>query len=126
MPTDFPDSVPAPAGTRNVTVRYESDIAAIGNWQTVRDLNVTGSGLTVNMPPGNYGTLTVNGNSQINLSAGIYNFANTFNLDGSATLQSTGLVAINVAKDVTINSGALTLGSYTAPADVRLNVLGTS
>ncbi len=125
LPTDYPTSVPASAGTRSVTVRSQSDIAAIGNWQTVRDLNVAGSRLTINLPPGNYGTLTVNGNSQVNLSAGIYNFSNTFNLDGSATLQSTGLVAINVAKDVSITSGALTLGSYTAPADVHLNVLGT-
>ncbi|MBC8029832.1 MAG: Ig-like domain-containing protein [Pyrinomonadaceae bacterium] len=124
LPADYPNSVPASTGTRNVTVRYASDIAAIGNWQTVRDVSVTGSGLTLNMPPGNYGTLTVNGNSQVNLSAGVYNFANTFNLDGSARLQSTGRVAINVAQNVTINSGALTLGSYTAPADVRLNVLG--
>ena len=69
LPTDFPTSVPASAGTRSVTVRSQSDIAAIGNWQTVRDLNVAGSRLTINLPPGNYGTLTVNGNSQVNLSA---------------------------------------------------------
>jgi RHS repeat-associated protein len=123
LPADVPNSVPAATGTRSVTVRTQSDIAAIGNWQTVRDVNVAGSRLTMNMPPGNYGTLTVNGNSQVNFSAGIYNFQNTINLDGSATLQSTGLVNINVAQDVTINSGALTLGSYTAPADVHLNVL---
>jgi RHS repeat-associated protein len=124
LPADFPTSVPVATGTRSVTVRYQSDIAAIGSWQTVRDLNVVGAGLTINMPPGNYGTLTLNGNSQINFTAGVYNFANTFNLDGSATLQSTGLVTINVANDVTVNSGALTLGSYTAPANVHLNVLG--
>lgn len=127
-PIDLPAvaaSVPPAAGTRTVSVNSQSQVASIGNWQTVRDLNVNGSHLTVDMPPGNYGTLTVNGNSQVNLSAGTYNFANTFNLDGSARVQAKGAVVLNVAKDLKINSGALTLGSYTAPADVRLNVLGS-
>ncbi|HZN00938.1 MAG TPA: hypothetical protein VFB70_16150, partial [Pyrinomonadaceae bacterium] len=118
------DSIPAANGTRNVTVNSQSQVASIGDWQTISDLNVNGSHITVNMPPGNYGTLTINGNSQVNLSAGTYNFANTFNLDGSAKLQATGAVEINVARDLTINSGALTLGSYTSPANVHLNVLG--
>ena len=118
------DSIPAANGTRNVTVNSQSQVASIGDWQTIRDLNINGSHITVNMPPGNYGTLTINGNSQVNLSAGTYNFANTFNLDGSAKLQATGAVEINVARDLTINSGALTLGSYTSPANVHLNVLG--
>ncbi len=87
-------SVPPAAGTRTVNVNSQSQVASIGNWQTVRDLNVNGSHITVDMPPGNYGTLTVNGNSQVNLSAGTYNFANTFNLDGSAKLQATGAVVI--------------------------------
>jgi RHS repeat-associated protein len=118
-------SVPPATSTRTVTVNSQAQVASIGNWQTVRDLNVNGSHITVDMPPGNYGTLTINGNSQVNLSAGTYNFANTFNLDGSARLQATGAVVINVAKDLNINSGALTLGSYTSPADVYLNVLGS-
>ncbi len=92
----------------------------------MRDLSVSRSGLTVNVPPGNYGTFTVNGNSRLNFTAGTYNFANTFNLDGSASIQATGLVVINVAKSLTVTSGALVLGSYTSPGDVRLNVLGSS
>ncbi|HEX5833419.1 MAG TPA: hypothetical protein VFY34_06190, partial [Pyrinomonadaceae bacterium] len=118
-------SVPPAAGTRTVSVTSQAQVASIGNWQTVRDLNVNGSRIIVDLPPGNYGTLTVNGNSQVNLSPGTYNFANTFNLDGSARLQATGAVVVNVARDLKINSGALTLGSYTAPADVHLNVLGS-
>ncbi len=126
LPSDFPSSVPGAAGTRSITVSSQSDIALIGNWQTVRDLSVTRSGLTVHVPPGNYGTFTVNGNSRLNFTAGTYNFANTFNLDGSASLQATGLVTINVSENLTINSGAVVLGSYTAPGDVHLNVLGSS
>ena len=122
----FPSSVPSAAGLRTVSVNSQSDIAAIGDWQTVRDLSVTKSGLTINVPPGNYGTFTVNGNSRLNFTAGTYNFANTFNLDGSASLQATGLVTINVGENLTINSGAVVLGTYTAPGDVHLNVLGSS
>ena len=90
-----------------MAVNSQSDIASIGDWQTVRDLSVTKSGLTINVPPGNYGTFTVNGNSRLNFTAGSYNFANTFNLDASASLQATGLVTINVAQNLTINSGAI-------------------
>src|SRR6185295_10973931 len=126
LPPDFPNSVPTPTGTRTVTIDSQSDVAAIGNWQTVSDLNVTGSHLSLEVPPGNYRTFTVNGNSQLNFTAGVYNFANTFNLDGSAKLRATGLVTINVAQNLTVNSGALVLGSYTSPGDVHLNVLGAT
>ncbi len=126
LPTDFPNSVPAPSGTRTVTVSSQSGVAGIGNWQTVRDLNVTGSHITIDVSPGNYGTFTVNGNSQLNFTAGTYNFSNTFNLDSSATIKATGLVAIDVGQNLTITSGAVTLGSYTSPGDVHLNVLGTT
>lgn len=126
LPHDFPSFVPAAAGSRSVTVNSQSDIASIGNWQTVRDLSVTKAGVTINVPPGNYGAFTVNGNSRLNFTAGTYNFANAFNLDGSASLQATGLVTINVGENLTINSGALVLGAYTAPGDVHLNVLGSA
>jgi len=124
LPAGFPSSIPTPNGARNVTIRTESDIAAIVDWQTVRDLNIKGSRLTLDVPPGNYGAFTVNGNSRLNFSAGTYNFANTFNLDGSASIQTTGVVTINVGQNLTINSGAIVPGSYTSPGDVRLNVLG--
>ncbi|MGH9871912.1 MAG: PKD domain-containing protein, partial [Pyrinomonadaceae bacterium] len=126
LPTRFPASIPGASGTRTVTIHSQSETAGIGNWQTVRDLSVNGSGLTINVPPGNYGTFTVNGNSRLNFSAGTYNFANNFNLDGSASIQATGLVVLNVAQSLTVTSGALVLGSYTSPGDVRLNVLGSS
>ena len=91
LPADFPASIPAASGTRTVAIHSQSDIAGIGSWQTVRDLSVSRSGLTVNVPPGNYGTFTVNGNSRLNFTAGSYNFTNTFNLDGSASIRQRGL-----------------------------------
>ena len=125
LPADVPTSVPAPTGTRNVTVQSQSDVANLGSWQTLRDLNVTATHLTINVPPGDYGTFTVNGNSQLNFTAGTYNFANTFNLDGGAVIQATGIVTINVGQNLAVTSGALALGSYTSPGDVRVNVLGS-
>ncbi|HSS20957.1 MAG TPA: hypothetical protein VLL54_12855, partial [Pyrinomonadaceae bacterium] len=125
LPTDFPTSVPASGGTRTVTVQSQSAVASIGNWQTVRDLNVNGSNITVDVPPGNYRTFTVNGNSKLKFSAGTYNLANTLTLDGSGSLQTTGVITINVGGSLTINSGAISPGSYTSPGDVQLNVLGT-
>ncbi|HEX9424119.1 MAG TPA: polymer-forming cytoskeletal protein, partial [Pyrinomonadaceae bacterium] len=125
LPSDFPVSIPGPTATRTANVHSQSDVPGIGNWQTVRDLNVTGSHLALDVPPGNYGTFTVNGNSQLNLTAGTYNFSNTLNLDAGARLRATGLVTINVSQNLTVNSGAVVLGSYTSPADVRLNVLGS-
>jgi hypothetical protein len=68
LPNDFLNSVPAPAGTRTVSVSSQSGVAGIGNWQTVRDLNVTGSHITIDVPAGNYGTFTVNGNNQLNFT----------------------------------------------------------
>src|SRR5688500_5039779 len=126
LPAVVPSSVPMPTGLRTITIRTQSDVAAIGHWTTVRALNVTPAGLLIDVPPGNYGTYTVNGNSRLNFITGTYNFANTFTLDGSASLQSTGVVTINVAQNLTVNSGAVVLGSYTSPGDVRLNVLGSS
>jgi hypothetical protein len=126
LPPDFPTSVPAPNGTRTVSVTSQSGVSGIGNWQTVRDLNVTGSQITVDVPPGNYGTFSVNGNSRLNFAAGTYNFSNTFTLNGSATLKTTGLVTINVGQNLTITSGAVAPGSYTSPGDVRIRVLGST
>ena len=125
LPTDFPNSVPSPSGTRTVSVTSQSGVAGIGNWQTVRDLNVTGSNITIDVPPGNYGTFTVNGNSRLNFTDGTYNFSNTFTLDGSATIKTTGSVVLNVRQNLTVNSGAMVSGSYTSPGNVRLNVLGS-
>ena len=126
LPSAFPVAVPLTPGTRTVTVNSQSGVASIGDWQTVRDLNVKGGNITIDVPPGNYRTITVNGNSRINFTAGTYNFSNTLTLDGSALLQTTGAVTINIARNLQINSGAVMLGRYTSPGNLQLNVLGSA
>src|SRR2546422_5857411 len=88
LPADIPTSVPAPTGTRNVTVQSQADVSNIGSWQTLRDLNVAASHLTINVPPGLYGTFTVNGNSQLNFTAGPKNIPKTFYSHGGGLGQT--------------------------------------
>ncbi|HEY0170094.1 MAG TPA: Ig-like domain-containing protein, partial [Pyrinomonadaceae bacterium] len=120
MPT-----VPSATGTRTVNVNTAADVSAIGNWATVKDLNVTPSGITINVPPGNYGTISMNGASRLNFTAGTYNFSGTINLNAGSTVQTTGAVVINIGQNLNLNGGFVT-GANTQPGDVVVNVLGTS
>ncbi|MDT7780152.1 MAG: hypothetical protein QOC99_2664 [Acidobacteriota bacterium] len=120
MPT-----VPASAGTRTVNINTAADVTNIGNWATVKDLNVTPGGLIINVPPGNYGTFSVNGASRLNFTTGTYNFAGTINLNAGATVQTTGKEIINIAQTLNLNGGFVS-GTNTLPGDVILNVIGTS
>jgi RHS repeat-associated protein len=121
-----PTSVPTPAGTRTVSVASPSDVSQIGDWKTVKDLKVSASGVTINVPPGSYGAFSVSGKSQLNFSAGTYNFAGTISLGNTSVIQNTGKVTINVAPSVTISSGSFTAGENTLPGDVVVNCLGTT
>lgn len=126
LPADIPTSVPAASGTRIVNVNKAADVSTIGSWTTLRDLNVSTSGTTINVPPGNYGTFTLNGSSQLNFTAGVYNFTGTINLNGNSTLNTTGEVTINIGQNLNVNSGSIVPGSFTSPGNVRLNVIGSS
>jgi RHS repeat-associated protein len=77
LPSDIPSAVPAPTATRVVNINSSADVAAIGNWGTVRDLNVNKAGLVINVPPGNYRRFSVNAASRLNFTAGVYNFSDT-------------------------------------------------
>jgi RHS repeat-associated protein len=118
-------SVPAASGTRTVNINTAADVSTIGTWSTVKDLNVTPGGLTINVPPGNYGTFSINGTSQLKFTAGTYNFAGTINLNAGSTIQTTGAVTINIAQNFNLNGGFVT-GTNTQPGDVLVNIIGTS
>lgn len=126
LPADIPSSVPAPTGTRTVNINSSADTAAIGDWKTVRDLNVNKANVSIDVPPGNYGTFTLNAASRLNFTTGTYNFAGTVNLNGGTTVQATGGVTINVKQNLNVNGGSLVAGAYTSPGDIRLNVLGAT
>ncbi|MDX6694606.1 MAG: hypothetical protein QOF02_2209 [Blastocatellia bacterium] len=125
LPTDIPTSVPAAAGTRTVNINTANDVASIGNWATVRDLNVTPANLVINVPPGNYNNFTVNSASRLNFVAGTYNFSGTINLNGGASIQTTGKVNINIGQAFNLNQGFIIPGANTLPGDVHLNAIST-
>jgi hypothetical protein len=87
LPSDIPTSVPQPAGTRTVIVNSASDIASIGDWRTIRNLTVNAANLSVDVPPGDYGDFTVNGNSRLNFAAGSYNFSGTIIENGNSSIR---------------------------------------
>jgi RHS repeat-associated protein len=121
-----PTAVPAPAGTRTVSIASPSDVSLIGNWATVKDLKVSASGVVIEVPPGNYGAFTVSGKSQLNFSPGTYNFAGTISLGNTSIIQTTGNITINIAPSVNISSGSFVPGPNTLPGDVVVNCLGTA
>lgn len=127
LPADIPSAVPNPAGTRYVNINSPSELSSIGSWATVRTLTVSPSNLTINVPPGNYDTLTANGgNIRFVFSAGTYNFSGTINLNGGSRVESNGQVTINIGQGLNINNGSYLLGANTAARDVKLNILGSS
>lgn len=127
LPSDIPASVPNPSGTRYVNINSPSDLNSIGNWATVRSLTVSPSNLTINVPPGNYDTFSMNGgNNKLVFSAGTYNFSGTISLNNGSRVESNGAVTINVGQGLNINNGSYLLGANTSSSDVKLNVVGSS
>ncbi len=121
---------PAPSGTRSVYINSPADIPAASDFATVRDLTINGNpGIgVVAVPPGTYGTLTVNGGTGNGLTLGIagatepavYNLRGLTLNGGSATqLHVAGPVVLNVASSVTVNGAA---GDPANPESLLLNI----
>ena len=125
-----PVSLPAvaaplqPAGTRTVTINQAGQ--SIGNPATLRDLTLNGNVGQVTVPPGTYGSFTVNGGSGVVLGvAGGFQAVNyglqNLNLNGSSTLKIVGPVVLTVANGFTANG---TVGASNNPAWLQLQVAG--
>lgn len=125
LPTDIPTTVPTPTATRTVNINTPADVATIGAWNTVRDLNVTPANLVINVPPGNYRTFSINAATRLNFTAGTYNFSGTINLNGGASIQTTGRVDINIGQAFNLNQGSIIPGANTLPGDVHVNAIST-
>ena len=113
---------PQPAGTRSVTINSAGQ--SIGDPATLRNLTLNGNVGQVTVPPGTYGTFTVNSGSGLvlgvagGLQAVNYNLQN-LNLNGSSTLKIVGPVLLTVANGFTANG---TVGASNNPAWLRLQV----
>ncbi len=97
---------PAPSGTRDVSLSNSRQSA--GDFTTVRNLTLNGNVGTVAVPPGTYGTLTVNGNSVLVLGVAdaveptVYNLQG-LTVNGSAQVQIVGPVVLTLANGTTLN-----------------------
>jgi RHS repeat-associated protein len=126
LPSDIPTTIPAATGTRTVSVGSSADALNIGDWATVKNLNVNAANQVINVSPGNYNTFTLSGsNSRLVFSAGTYNFAGTINLTNNSSIQTNPDVTINIGQNLILNNGSFVTGDYTSPGKVRLNVLGS-
>ncbi len=113
---------PSPTGTRNVTINSAGQ--SYGDATTLRDLTLNGNVGMTSVPPGTYGTFTVNGGSGLvlgvagGLQAVNYNLQN-LNLNGSSMLKIVGPVVLTVANGFTANG---TVGASNNPAWLQLQV----
>lgn len=101
---------PAPAGSRNVTLSSASQ--SIGDFGTLRNLTLTAGAGMRTIPPGTYGSFTLNGNGGIVLGVAgaaepaVYNFQSlTVNTlpGGTAQIQVVGPVIVTLAGSTILN-----------------------
>lgn len=100
---------PTPTGTRTVTLNKPSD--PIGNFATLRNLTLNGSAGAVAVPPGAYGSFTINGKSTLVLGVigatepAEYAFQ-MLTANGAQSIQVVGPVVITFANAIILNGSA--------------------
>ncbi|HNJ40512.1 MAG TPA: Ig domain-containing protein [Acidobacteriota bacterium] len=113
---------PLPVGTRDVTLNNPND--QIGDATTLRNLTLNGNAGTRSVPPGTYGTFTVNGNSALvfgvagNTQPSLYNLQG-LTLNGGAQLQVIGPVILVLRNGTNVNG---ILGSSSTPLWLSLKI----
>ncbi len=125
-PSDLPvvDTPPTSLGTRDVQLNSHEDTT--GDFATLRDLAVNGSGLEFAIPPGTYGSFTVNGNNTLVLgTAGltepaVYNLR-SLALNSGARIRIVGPVVVTLAETVVINGAG---GIFAGTEWLLVNVTG--
>ena len=119
---DFVATPPNPRGTRGVNINNARDVATIGAWSSVRDLNLNGS-VDVAVPAGTYGGFNVNGGALVLGTQGdtapdVYNFQ-SLNFNGQSQLKVVGPIVVTVRNGLNVNS---VLGSSQNQSWLRLNI----
>ncbi len=113
---------PAPTGTRNVTLNHPSQ--SPGDFAMIRDLTLNENGIMLEVPPGTYGALTVNGNNVVRLGVPggttptVYNFR-FLTLNDTAWVEVVGPVIINLANGTSLGGD---LGTEDHPEWLTLNI----
>jgi hypothetical protein len=117
------DAPAPPAGNRSVTINNPSQ--SVGDWATVRDLNLNGNAGLLTVPAGAYGDFAANGGNGFILgvpgSPGptVYAFQ-LLTLNNGAQIQVVGPVLVILANGFSVNGGAI--GNSTNPAWLTLNL----
>jgi RHS repeat-associated protein len=117
---------PNPTGTRTITINSPADVAAVGNWATVKNVTLNSGSGDVTVPPGTYGTFTANTSGGKGFVFGVVGQSTVYNLQGltlnsASRLTVKGSVVINVKNAVTVNASAVA-GNATAPSALSVNV----
>lgn len=111
-----------PTGTRTVTLNNGNQSA--GDFATIRNLTLNGNAGTVNVPPGVYGSFTVNGNGSLVLGVAgdvepaVYELQ-SLTLNGNASVDIVGPVSLTLANGTSLNG---TLGSDGNPQWLTLRI----
>ncbi|MFB3903053.1 MAG: Ig-like domain-containing protein, partial [Acidobacteriota bacterium] len=126
LPDDIPGSAPAPAGNRKVNIDKAGDVSGIGNWGTVRDLTLNAPGVSLEVPPGNYGQFTINGPAVLRFSGGDYSFASGLSLHQESSIEVAGPASIILGSSFGSNGGKIRVVSGIKPHQLRFNVLGNT
>jgi RHS repeat-associated protein len=116
-------AVPAPTGTRTVTITAAGQSA--GSFATLRNLTLNGNVGQYVVPPGTYGDFIANGGSGFTLGVAgssqpaVYDLQH-LTLNGATKILTVGPVIINVANGFTANG---TAGTSANPAWLKLNIV---
>jgi hypothetical protein len=113
---------PAPTGTRDVTLNSPGQ--SVGDFATLRNLTLNSNVGIISVPPGTYGSFTINSGSGVSLGVAgatqpaIYNL-NALTLNSNGQIQVVGPVVLTVNLSVTLNAS---MGSSANPLWLKLNV----
>ncbi|MEO5916835.1 MAG: Ig-like domain-containing protein, partial [Luteolibacter sp.] len=116
----------AGTGTRAVNLNQAAD--SPGNFATIRTLTVNAQGMTVNLPPGRYERITLNGASTLNFQAGtaaapaLYEIQQ-IDINGGSHLMVSGPVALRLKNSLNINGY---VGNASHPEWLEMSVSGGS
>lgn len=99
---------PQPQGTRSVSLNSPND--TVDDFTTVANLTLNSNAGMVAVPPGTYGSFSVNGGSGLVLGSpsgpqpAVYNLQN-LTLNGGSQIQITGRVVLVLNRGLSVNSG---------------------
>lgn len=116
-------AIAPPPGTRRVSLNRATD--SVESFDGLRDLTLNGNGLVVDVPPGRYGTFTLNGNNRIRLGGGSatdpshYEFQR-LRINGQSSWEILGPVRVTLGSSLAWNGAGVSPDQPPEWLDLRL------